>query len=481
MENRSVIPARKKFFQYKSLDELRDDVQQLGLDITFEATLDAVWRSVRIGSRTAGNAFVIQPMEGCDGALDGTPGELTFRRWKRFGDGGAKLIWGEATAVVEDGRANPRQLFIHKKNVGEFARLVDETRRSHRNAWGNDGDLIVGVQLTHSGRWSHRQPVIAYHHPYIDKLTKIRGSVIPDDYPICTDDYLEKLEDAFVDASKLCVEAGFDFVDIKQCHSYLTHELLGARVREGKYGGDFENRTRLIRNILQSIQAEVGDRMILASRINAYDGIPFQRHQGNGIGAPAHVLLPYRYDFGVDENDPATPDLSETHRLFDLVEECGVKLVNVTLGIPYYNPHIGRPYEKPHDGGYLPPEHPLEGVARHFAITREMTREHSALVVVGTGYSWLQAFLINAAEANIRNGNATMAGVGRGALAYPDFVRDAREHGALSTKSVCKADSFCTTLMRSKSNALGQYPTGCVPRDKVYAQEYRKLRGSFDE
>src|SRR5262245_66273371 len=107
-------------------------------------------------------------MEGCDGTPDGRPDELTFRRYRRFGAGGAKLIWGEATAVIEEGRANPRQLFLDDNTAADFERMLRDCRQAHREACGSDADLVVGLQLTHSGRYSYRRPLLPCHDPVLD-------------------------------------------------------------------------------------------------------------------------------------------------------------------------------------------------------------------------------------------------------------------------------------------------------------------------
>ena len=101
------------YFKFRSLDDIRTECERLGLDLRFSDDLCPLFRPVAIGPLRAGNALCIQPMEGCDGTLDGRPDELTFRRYRRFGAGGAKLIWGEAAAVVDEGRANPRQLLVN--------------------------------------------------------------------------------------------------------------------------------------------------------------------------------------------------------------------------------------------------------------------------------------------------------------------------------------------------------------------------------
>ncbi len=475
---------REEHFSYKTLEDLKRAVGALGVDVTFEEKLEAISRPVVIGERKIGNSLAVHPMEGCDGMLDGRPDELTYRRWERFGEGGAKLIWGEATAIVPEGRANPRQLMLNDGTMGDMERLLKGTRAKHREAFGGDSDLMVGIQLTHSGRYSHPRPLIAYHHPQVDRVTyadKSRGILVTEDYPVVSDDYLEKLEDSYAVAVAIAAEIGFDFVDIKQCHTYLLNEILGARTRPGKYGGSFENRTRFIRNVLAKIKDKVGDRIIVGSRINAFDGIPFLEDPETGIGKPMEYETPYRYSFGVDQYNPLREDLTEVIQFVRLLVESGVQLLNISLGSPYYNMHIGRPFERPPVDGYQAPEHPLIGVERHFRLTGQIQEAFPNLPIVGTGYSWLQKFFINAAESNLRRGRVKIVGVGRGAIAYPTYARDVLNGVDLKSSKVCYGVSFCTDLMRSKNNELGQFPTGCVPRDPVYTKIYKELLAKAKE
>jgi len=468
----------EKYFEYRTLEDIQRHVQQLALDITFEEKLGIVFLPVTIGDRTIGNSLGIHPMEGCDGTLDGTPGELTFRRWKRFGEGGAKLIWGEATAVVPEGLANSRQLLLSENNLLVFEELLHQTRAAHRSLYGLDNDLLIGLQLTHSGRYSYRKPLIVYHHPQVDGATyldKAKGIKISKEYPVLTDDELERLEDAFVLAARRAFNIGFDFVDIKQCHTYLLNELLGARTREGKYGGSFENRTRFVRNVLGKIRGEVGTRALIASRFNAFDGVPFQKDPATGLGKPVPFRTPYEYSFGVNRNNPLQEDLTEAIQLVKLMREYGVAMVNVSMGSPYYNMHYGRPFERAPDDGYYSPEHPLVGVERQFRIAGTIQQAFPDLVVVGTGYSWLRQFLLNAGESNIRRKRVRIIATGRGAMAYPEYAHDAMTTGSLKPSRVCLGISYCTNLMRSKNNELGQYPAGCVPRDNVYAEIYKDV------
>ena len=147
-----------KYFTYRSLDDLVRDAGQRGVSVRVSEGIAPLLEPVKIGSLTAGNRLAVHPMEGCDGTLDGRPDELTFKRWEAFGAGGAKIIWGEATAVVPEGRANPRQLLLTGDTVADFAQLLGRARQAHRSRFGRDDDLVVGLQLTHSGRWSHPRP-----------------------------------------------------------------------------------------------------------------------------------------------------------------------------------------------------------------------------------------------------------------------------------------------------------------------------------
>src|SRR5258706_11279184 len=110
---------------------------------------------LRSNGITIGNRFAIHPMEGWDGTPDGRPTELTVRRWANFGRSGAKLIWGgEAVAVRHDGRANPNQLLIGHHALDDLSRLRETLVAEHKKTTGSVAGLLLGLQLTHSGRYS---------------------------------------------------------------------------------------------------------------------------------------------------------------------------------------------------------------------------------------------------------------------------------------------------------------------------------------
>lgn len=417
------------------------------------------------GGIKVGNRIVAQPMEGWDGTGDGRPTELTFRRWERFGASGAKLIWGgEAVAVRHDGRANPNQLLINQNSYDDLSRLRETLIAAHKRATGSDADLLVGLQLTHSGRYSRPnahdrpEPKIVYHHPLLDRRLNI-----PADYPVLTDQEIREIIDDFSKAAVVAAQAGFDFVDIKHCHGYLGHELLSAHTRDGEFGGSFENRARFLREVATAIRA-ASPALSLAVRLSAFDTIPFRKDSPAECGAPEAMdsLLPYHWGFGVNVDDPLEPDLSEPIKFLSLLRELGVRLVNISAGSPYYNPHIQRPASYPPSDGYFPPEDPLAGVARQMRITRELKQQFPDLIIVGSAYSYLQEFLPYVAQAAIREGWTDCVGLGRMLLAYPSLLLDVVEGRQLQRKIVCRTFSDCTTAPRAG------LPSGCYPLDQHY-------------
>jgi 2,4-dienoyl-CoA reductase-like NADH-dependent reductase (Old Yellow Enzyme family) len=456
------------YFKFRSCGDLAAEAKRLGLDLRFSDDLGPLFHPVTVGPLRAGNALCIQPMEGCDGTPDGRPDELTYRRYRRFGAGGAKLIWAEATAVLEEGRANPRQLLLTEATASDFERLLRTCRQAHREAFGSDEDLVVGLQLTHSGRYSYRRPLLACHDPLLDPRTvadRATGRTIDPSYPLLDDDYLDRLPDHYVGAAKLAQRIGFQFIDVKQCHRYLLSELLAARTRPGRYGGSLENRTRLAREIFTRLRAEVPG-LVIGTRLNVYDGVP-----------PSSLPSSAATVWGASADDPLRPDLAEPLWWVGEMIQLGVTIVNVSMGNPYATPHVIRPFEYPPPDGYETPEYPLIGVDRHFRLAEQVQRAFPQVPMVGSGYSYLQEYLFNAGAANVRDGRITFVGVGRAALPQPDFARQLLDHSRLDRRRVCRTFSYCTALMRSKHHELGQFPTGCPPFDKeVYGPIWERAK-----
>jgi 2,4-dienoyl-CoA reductase-like NADH-dependent reductase (Old Yellow Enzyme family) len=409
-----------------------------------------------------GNRFVIQPMEGWDGTAGGAPTELTTRRWRRFGASGAKCIWGgEAVAVREDGRANPNQLLINQDHFSALEHLRRTLVDEHRVKVGSADGLVVGLQLTHSGRYSFARPSILYRHPLLDKRQRL-----PRDYPILTDGEIRAIIESFHCAARMAYAAGFDFVDIKHCHGYLGHEFLSAHTRQGDYGGSFESRTRFLREIVEGIRASVPS-LRVAVRFSAFDSVPFD---ASGRPEVTNSLLPYRWGFGLDQADPLTPNLEEPLKFLSLLRSLNIRLVNVTAASPYYNPHMQRPAIFPPSDGYLPPEDPLLGVARQMQITRTLKSHFPDLSFIGSAYSYLQEFLPFVAQAAVAQGWVDCVGLGRMVLAYPELPLDVLENRPLDRRHLCRTFSECTTAPRN------QLPSGCYPLDLFYKNSSYGLR-----
>ncbi len=465
MSPQAATPPRQWEFQLSTIEDLTNLSRRLGVDVEATADVSILAQPVGFGGLTIPNSLSVHAMEGCDGDSQGRPSKLTLRRYERFGAGGAGLLWAEAIAVVPEARANPRQLWLHEGSKEAFAELVKRARAKAAEANGADHRPVMVAQLTHSGRYSKpdgtARPMIGQRDPYRDCLVPqwpphTKGkSKLPDDYPLVTDEYLDKLQDAYVEAARIAFEIAFDAVDIKACHGYLINELLACRNRPGKYGGSFENRTRLLVETVERVRAEFGDKGRVVTRLGIYDAIP------------------YPYGWAVDENDYAQPDLTEPKKLVALLAERGVGLIDITIANPYYNPHVGRPFNEPIIGGYPEPEHPLAGVARLVGVTGEMQKAFPDVALVGTGYSWLRTLMANVGAANKAKGLVTIVGGGRMAFAYPDFARDIVNQGKMDPEKVCIGCSACTQIMRDGGR------TGCVVRDNaVYGPIFKHGRMS---
>jgi NADPH2 dehydrogenase len=419
-------------------------------------------RPFELGGVRVGNRFCVLPMEGWDGTADGEPSDLTVRRWQNFGKSGAKLIWGgEAVAVRHDGRANPRQLLLTPRTLPAIARLRDQLIATHRDRFGADADedLYLGLQLTHSGRFAkpnlHERP-----EPMAAVANAVLDARFASPVPVLTDAEISRLVDDFVAAAKLAADAGYRFVDVKHCHGYLGHELLGAHERPGRYGGSLENRTRFMREIIDGIRAAV-PRLNMVVRLSAFDLVP-HRKGADGRGVPAADADRYRAGFGVIADGGLDAALGEARQILQMLQDRDVRWICVTAGSPYYCPHAQRPALFPPSDGYEPPEDPLHGVARLLEATRLLKASFPHLAIVGTGYSYLQEWLPHVGQHQVREGHVDFVGLGRMMLSYPELPADVLGGTPLKRKNICRTFSDCTTGPR-----LGLV-SGCFPLDPFY-------------
>lgn len=478
---------------HKSVQDFRDHLASLELDLPVDdGPLSSVKGSplaapLTIGDVTVGNRWCVHPMEGWDGTIDGRPSEHTLRRWRHFGESGCKLIWGgEAFAVVAEGRANPNQLCFRKQNASALRDLLKTVDVAHRDRFGSAAgdDLLVGLQLTHSGRFSRPhakdrlEPRIAYHHPWLDK----RFAIDPDDNSVVlTDANVRELIGHYVASARMAADVGFRFVDVKACHGYLMHEFLSAFDRPGPYGGDLDGRSRFLRETIEAIRSECPE-LAIGVRLSVFDCPPYhpdpeQAGGGKlGPGIPAEISgTPYP-GFGCSRANPLEQDLSEPIELVRrLVDEHGVEMINATCGSPYYNPHIQRPAFYPPSDGYQPPEDPLIGCVRQIHAVRDLKAALPDVVLVGTAYSYLQEYLPHVAQAVVRTGWVDSVGIGR--LVLSDWTLPAKVLSGedyRTAKTICRTFSDCTTAPR---NGI---ISGCYPLDEHYkqSQEMAQLKAA---
>jgi 2,4-dienoyl-CoA reductase-like NADH-dependent reductase (Old Yellow Enzyme family) len=424
----------------KTADDFRQHVESLGIELPFDEELQTgpdspLAQSIESTAGTIGNRFSILPMEGWDGTTDGQPTDLTRRRWKNFGLSGAKLIWGgEAVAVQPEGRANPNQLMINDSTLGGLEELRTILVDAHQDSFGSTDDLVVGLQLTHSGRFARPnrkdllEPRTAYRHPVLDK----RFNVDPDS-AILSDDELKKLIDDFIASAKLAAKIGFQFVDVKHCHGYLGHELLSGFDRAGEFGGSFENRTKFLRDIVAGIRAEAPSLQI-GIRLSVFDYSPFEPGP-DGTGVPS-ASGDYPYAFGGD-GTPEGMNLTEPMDFLKLLQKLNID-------------------------GYQPPEDPLVGVARQIDAVAKLKAQFPDLIMISSGLSYLQEWLPNVGQYLLRNAMTDSLGLGRMVLSYPELPADALAGNVMQRKKVCRTFSDCTTAPR---NGI---ISGCYPLDPFY-------------
>lgn len=410
------------------------------------------------------NRFAIHPMEGWDGELSGEPSELVFRRWRHFGASGAGLIWGgEAFAIDPRGRANPRQLCLRDSERLEpvltaLRRTIDDGAQL---AGESASRACSGLQLTHSGRFARDDdgrpaPLVLQHHPILDARVGVDAST-----PLATDLELEELIARYVKVARAAQLAGFHFVDLKACHGYLAHELLGARSRPGRFGGDFVGRTRFLLELIDAVRRDAPG-LAIGVRLSAGDLPPHERDPSTGVGRAAAGAAEHASEFGFGVDARGGIDLAEPLQLIGLLRERGVGALSVTLGSPYYCPHLQRPALYPPSDGYAPPRDPLAEVAEHLRVVRACKRAHPDLLLVGAGYSYLQEWLPHVAQYELGAGHVDFVGLGRMVLSYPTLPRDVLAHSTLDRRRICRTFSDCTTGPRNG------FVSGCYPLDPFY-------------
>lgn len=442
-------------FSYRNADELRADAARMGLTLPWSEDLSALFGAVRLGNKTAPTRFAALPVEGRDSEPDGSPSELTFRRYRRYAEGGSGLIHFEAVAVSPEGRGSDYQLMIDERTLPRLGRLLEETRATARKSLGHTP--LCYIQLQESGRYVHATgmtPRIVARVPEFD-----RRAHVADEALLLTDAELDRTLERFVDAAVMAYKIGFDGADVKACHRYLMSELLAAHTREGRYGGSYENRVRLFLEVVDRIRAAIPDpNFHIISRFNLYDAIAWPWGWGVAQKEGTDPFLP-------------EPDMTEPLKLLARMKEKGLVYISTTCGTPYGRAWVNRPFDRLIPGSPQPPEHPLEGVCRGIALTAQAQRACPDLAMAGFGYSWLRQFIPNVAAGILAEGGAAFVGLGRELFAYPDMPRDILEKRGVDKNRVCVTCSWCSEVMAKGGIA------GCYVRDREgYGELFRAHR-----
>ena len=433
-------------FHYKTLEEVKERAEELKVYLPFSSSTDILKTPLKVGNVTFHNRMGIAPMEGADSLEDGSPSDYTIRRYVNEAIGGSALIWFEAISIVPEGRSSKTQLLLTEENVESYKRMNEKIKEAGRKANGFEPYLIM--QANHSGRYSNPDnrpaPMIAYRHP---QLEQYRAA---DDSCIVTDDYLKSLEESFGKAALLAKKAGFDAVDIKSCHGYLLAELLSAYDRPGQYGGNYENRTRLLKNGIKAAKVWEDENFQVTCRLGIYDGYE------------------YPWGFGVSEGSGLKPDLKEPIRLVkELYGNCGIQMMNLTMGNPYATTHVTRPFDM---GKYEPEEHPFTGIGRMIAGIGEVKKAVPEMVIFGSAPTYLRQFAALYTAGAVEEGFCDGMLFGRMAFADPDYANEIIKNGRIDPKRVCMTCGKCGDLIRAHK------PTGCVIRDpKTFMPFYKEF------
>ena len=431
-------------FHYKTLEEVKERAEELKVYLPFSSSTDILKTPLKVGNVTFHNRMGIAPMEGADSLEDGSPSDYTIRRYVNEAIGGSALIWFEAISIVPEGRSSKTQLLLTEENVESYKRMNEKIKEAGRKANGFEPYLIM--QANHSGRYSNPDnrpaPMIAYRHP---QLEQYRAA---DDSCIVTDDYLKSLEESFGKAALLAKKAGFDAVDIKSCHGYLLAELLSAYDRPGQYGGNYENRTRLLKNGIKAAKVWEDENFQVTCRLGIYDGYE------------------YPWGFGVSEGSGLKPDLKEPIRLVkELYGNCGIQMMNLTMGNPYATTHVTRPFDM---GKYEPEEHPFTGIGRMIAGIGEVKKVVPEMVIFGSAPTYLRQFADLYTAGAVEEGFCDGMLFGRMAFADPDYANEIIKNGRIDPKRVCMTCGKCGDLIRAHK------PTGCVIRDPKTVMPFYK-------
>jgi 2,4-dienoyl-CoA reductase-like NADH-dependent reductase (Old Yellow Enzyme family) len=384
---------------------------------------DSLFAPLAIRNRIVPNRFAAQAMEGNDSDPGGVPSERTVSRYRQLGRGGWGLAVVEAISVVETSLARVHGMILNEKNLEGFKRLVGAFKEEHPRG-------LLLFQLTHSGEQSGS---------FSDRTAAAQEK---EGYRYLSSDEIGEIRDRFIRSCLLAEAAGADGVDLKMCHGYLGAELLRpANTRPDRWGGNFENRTRLLREGVEGIQAALGRKdFLLGSRLSLYEGIR------GGCGTA-----------GADE---IVEDLTQMLEVVRLMDTLGMDYVNVSAGIPALTGAITRPTE--------PSKYLALHQLRYAKTVKDMlVRENRSLKVIGSAYSAHKAEAPAVMTEMLTKGYTDLCGFGRQIFADPLTPKKLLAGEGVNWCVLC---SGCTKLMVSQRN------DGCVVYNDYYKEIFKSGR-----
>jgi len=443
-------------FKYKSLKDLKKKIEELNLNLPISPEVEILQTKAEFSNIIIPNRLSIQPMEGFDAKKNGSPSNLTHRRYMRYAKGGVGLIWFEAVAISDDCKSNNNQLVLKEENKKSFRELINKVRiecNKNLKSLGFKNSCVLILQTNHSGRYTIRDgkrfPIRVYENEDLDRakgINKNSGKIL-------NDEELREIEDLWVEKALLAKEVGFDGVDIKACHGYLIAELLESRLRnDSEYGGEsLENRSKLLINIIRKLRNLIKNDsdFIITSRLGVYNGVPYPR--GFGVKKDKNSCF------------PAPIDLSEPLNIIIKLYNLNVRLLNISAGNPHYKPFITRPFDTPVKGKPKPSEHPLISVNRLLNLASSIKKQiPKDMIIIGSGFSYLRQYAGYIAAGMVEQNKIDICGFGRMAFANPEFAKQIFQNGKIDARKTCITCSKCSELMLLGKN------TGCAIRDPQY-------------
>ena len=389
--------------------------------------MSMLFEPLKIKNKTMPNRFFSQAMEANDAENGGQVSERAMNRYMELAKGNWGGVSVEATSVTESSLARKNGLIINKKNLDSMKRLV-EVFRKH-----NDKTCLF-LQITHSGERSG---------PFSEIVTLTPGNIEKRDPAprFLSTNEIEGIKDKFIQGALLAEEAGFDGIDFKMCHGYLAGEMLRpSNVRDDKWGGSLENRTRFLKEIMEGIKSGLRSKeFILGSRFSMFEGV----RGGCGTAGPKEIV----------------EDLSQMLEVIRVMDDLGMDYANVSAGIPALTGTITRPVET----SKLLVLHHL----RYAKAARDLIKkENRSLKVIGSAYSTYKEDAPAVMEDMLSKGYVDACGFGRQSFADPLTPKKIASGEKVSWCVLC---SGCAKLM------IAQVNDGCI----VYNDYYREVNRTY--